>query len=468
MKTTDYTEGAANRSKRPLEGNVFIVEDRGSLRRLMSKALTLEGYGVATAADVGEAVRRLEEEAFDLVLTDLKLPDGSGLEVLRASREHQPEVPVVVLTAFGTIATAVEAMRLGAVDFLEKPLEIDELVALARSLVGDTPPEPVVFEVPGAPPIVGRHPKMAAALHLLRKVAPTESTVLVSGESGTGKELFARALHALSPRSGGPLVAVNCAAIPETLMENELFGHEKGAFTGAAKRQPGRFELAAGGTIFLDEIGELRPEVQGKVLRILEERTFERVGGGRPLRADVRVVAATNRELEEMVARGEFRQDLFYRLDVFPISLPPLRQRREDIPDLARHLSDRICERLRLPPRELATEAVRLLAAQDWPGNVRQLANVLERCLILSERTMLEARDLDPHLGGPRQAGPRPAGPRDAEEDDDQAEESRIREALLATGGDKRQAADRLGTSYRTLQRKIRALDLEGFPKYRR
>lgn len=423
----------------------------------MERALAQEGYEVTSAATVGEAGRRLAAGCFDLVLTDLKLPDGSGLEVLQASREHQPDVPVVVLTAFGTVSTAVKAMKLGAVDFLEKPLEIDELCELARSLVGESPPVPAAFTAPGAPPIVGRHPKLAAALHLLRKVAPTESTVLVTGESGTGKELFARALHALSPRSGGPLVAVNCAAIPATLMENELFGHEKGAFTGAAKRQPGRFELAATGTIFLDEIGELKPELQGKVLRVLEERTFERVGGGRPLKADVRVVAATNRKLEEMTASGEFRQDLFYRLDVFPIALPPLRQRRSDIPHLARHLTAQIRERLRLPPRELDAGAVRLLTAQSWPGNVRQLANLLERCLILSEREVLDARDLEPHLGAMESDG--------GSDDDD--ERGRIRQALLATGGDKQRAAVRLKTSYRTLQRKIRALDLEGFPKYR-
>jgi DNA-binding NtrC family response regulator len=438
------------------KGSVFIVEDRDSLRRLMERALAQEGYAVSTAAAAGEAVGRLAEDRFDLVLTDLKLPDGSGLDVLRASREHQADVPVVVLTAFGTVATAVDAMKAGAADFLEKPLEIDELCALVRSFVGDEPAEPASFEVPGAPPIVGRHPKLAAALHLLRKVAPTESTVLLTGESGTGKELFARALHALSPRSDGPLVAVNCAAIPETLMENELFGHEKGAFTGAAKRQPGRFELAAGGTIFLDEIGELKPEVQGKVLRILEERTFERVGGGRPMKADVRVVAATNRRLAEMAARGEFRQDLYYRLDVFPIALPPLRQRRSDVPHLARHLTARIRERLRLPPRELAADAVRLLTAQSWPGNVRQLANLLERCLILGEREVLEARDLEPHLG---------AQPEDDGGGED--ERRRIRQALLETAGDKRRAAELLGTSYRTLQRKIRALDLEGYPAYR-
>jgi DNA-binding NtrC family response regulator len=443
-----------------MRGRVFIVEDRDSLRRLMVRALEQEGYEVTAAATAGAGIRGLAGESFDLVLTDLKLPDGSGLEVLRASRERQTDVPVVVLTAFGTVRTAVEAMKLGAVDFLEKPLEIDELLALVRSLVGDGAEEasggraggrPPAFEPPGAPAIVGRHPRFAAAIRLLRKVAPTDSTVLLTGESGTGKELFARALHALSPRSAGPFVAVNCAAIPESLMENELFGHEKGAFTGAGARRAGRFELAGGGTILLDEIGELRPPVQGKVLRVLEERTFERVGGGRPLVADVRVVAATNRDLQAMAAAGEFRQDLFYRLDVFPIELPPLRRRASDIPHLARHLTAEIGARLGLPGRQLSAGALELLAAQPWPGNVRQLANVLERCLILSERPTLDERDLEPQL-------------LPAEETD---ERQRVRRALAEAGGDKRRAAELLGTSYRTLQRKVREHDLEGFPKYR-
>ncbi len=445
-----------------MKGRIFVVEDRDSLRRLMVHALEQEGYEVAAAANAGDGMGVLAGETFDLVLTDLKLPDGTGLEVLAASREHQAEVPVVVLTAFGTVQTAVEAMKLGAVDFLEKPLEIDELLELVRSLIGDragpsarrsagAPDRRIpAFEPPGAPPIVGRHPRFAAAIRLLRKVAPTASTVLLTGESGTGKELFARALHALSPRAGGPFVAVNCAAIPETLIENELFGHEKGAFTGAGSRQSGRFELAAAGTIFLDEIGELQPEVQGKVLRVLEERTFERVGGGRPLHADVRVVAATNRDLEAMTAAGEFRQDLFYRLDVFPIELPPLRRRASDIPHLARHLTAEICARLELAPRQLSAGALDLLAGQPWPGNVRQLANLLERCLILSERQTLDERDVEPQLQ-PAAGG----------------ERRRIRRALRDAGGDKRRAAELLGTSYRTLQRKIRELDLEGFPKYR-
>jgi DNA-binding NtrC family response regulator len=292
---------------------------------------------------------------------------------------------------------------------------------------------------------------LRAAIRLLQRVGPTESTVLLTGESGTGKELFARALHALSPRRGGPCVALNCAAIPETLIENELFGHEKGAFTGADRRQAGRFEAAAGGTLFLDEIGELPLAVQGKVLRALEERTFERVGGGRTQRADVRLVAATNRDLAGMVDDGGFRTDLFFRLNVFPIELPPLRERASDIPLLARHLLAEIARRHRAEPPRLEEAAAELLAAEPWPGNVRELANVLERAVILAEGPALRAADLRPLLHPLASPGDR----------------ERIRQALVAADGDKREAAESLGISYRALLRKVKEHDLEGVPKYR-
>jgi len=282
-------------------------------------------------------------------------------------------------------------------------------------------------------------------------VAPTESTVLLTGESGTGKELFARALHALSGRRAGPFIAVNCAAIPESLMENELFGHEKGAFTGADRRQPGRFELAEGGTLLLDEIGELSLAVQSKVLRVLEERTFERVGSGRTQRADVRLVAATNRELKAMAEAGSFRADLYFRLEVFPIELPALRERASDIPSIARHLLAGIARRLRREPPRLTAEAAALLAAEPWPGNVRELGNVLERAVILAEGPALGAADLRPLL--------RPlAGA---------TERERVRQALIAADGDKQGAAKALGWSYRTLLKKVREHDLGGVPRYR-
>ncbi|HEX9942764.1 MAG TPA: sigma-54 dependent transcriptional regulator [Thermoanaerobaculia bacterium] len=432
-------------------GRILIVEDRDSLRRMLERALGQEGYEVAAAADGRAGIRLLEERPFDLVLTDLKLPDVSGLEVLAASRTAQPRVPVVVLTGYGTVGTAVEAMKLGAYDFLEKPLEIDDLSRLIERAIGERD-EAAVFRVAGAPPIVGAHPRLRAAIRLLQRVGPTESTVLLTGESGTGKELFARAIHALSPRRGGPCVALNCAAIPESLIENELFGHEKGAFTGADRRQPGRFELAQGGTLFLDEIGELPPGVQGKVLRALEERTFERVGGGRTMRADVRLVAATNRDLAAMVESGEFRSDLFFRLNVFPIELPPLRERASDVPLLAHHLLEEIARRHRVePPPRLEEGAAELLAGEPWPGNVRELANVLERAVILTEGPAIRVSDLRPLL--------RPlAAP---------GERDRLKQALIEAGGDKRRAAEILGMSYRALLRKVREHDLEGVPRYR-
>lgn len=438
-------------------GRILIVEDRDSLRRMLERALTQEGYAVASAADAQEGIRRAGEAAWDLVLTDLKLPDGSGIDVLAASRRAAPRIPVIVLTGYGTVATAVEAMKLGAFDFLEKPVAIDDLYRLIERAIreqrdpGGPGEEPAVFQAPGAPAIVGGHPRLRAALRLLQRVAPTESTVLLTGESGTGKELFARALHALSPRRPGPFVGLNCAAIPDSLIENELFGHEKGAFTGADRRQPGRFELAEKGTLLLDEIGELPLGVQGKVLRVLEERTFERVGGGRTQRADVRLIAATNRDLQAMAETGEFRSDLFFRLNVFPIELPALRERASDIPLLARHLLQEIARRHQTEPPRLAEDAAELLAAEPWPGNVRELANVLERAVILAEEPVLRAAELRPLL--------RPLAPA--------GERDRLRQALIETAGDKRRAAELLRMSYRTLLRKVKEHDLEGVPQYR-
>jgi DNA-binding NtrC family response regulator len=430
--------------------HILVVEDRESLRRMLERALEQEGYRVSTCADGEQATSRLAEESFDLVLTDLKLPGMSGIDVLRASREAQPRLPVVVLTAFGTVGSAVEAMKLGAADFLEKPVEIEDLFQLVESLLGEDE-ESAVFHLPGGPTIVGRHPTVRAALRLLDRVAKTDSTVLLTGESGTGKELFARALHGLSSRSDGPFVGVNCAAIPETLLENELFGHEKGAFTGAHRRQVGRFEAAHGGTLLLDEIGELPLATQSKVLRVLEERTFERVGSSRSIKADVRLVAATNRDLRSMVEAGGFRDDLYYRLEVFPIELPALRDRASDIPLLAQHLVEVIAARQGVEPRILTKETAGLLESHEWPGNVRQLANVLERAMIVGEGPRLEAAELKILLAA----------------ESGRSERQRICDALEQSAGDKHRAADYLGISYRTLLRRIKEHDLAGYPEYR-
>ncbi len=429
--------------------HLLVVEDRDSLRRLLQRALEAEGYEVTAVASGEDAIARLRVKAFDLVVSDLKLPGASGLDVLRAARSCHPAPPVLVMTAYGTVGVAVEAMKLGALDFLEKPLEIEELSARVKAALGGT--EPPFFSVPGGPAILGTHPRLRAALKLLERVAATESTVLLLGESGTGKELFARALHALSPRRSGPFVAVNCAAIPETLIENELFGHERGAFTGADRRQPGRFEQAAHGTLLLDEVGELPQAVQSKVLRVLEERTFERVGGSATQRADVRLVAATNRDLKAMVEEGTFRSDLYFRLDVFPIELPPLRDRASDVATLAPHLLAASAARHRLELPALAPDALELLSAQPWPGNVRELANVLERAVILSAGGRLDAAAIRPLLSA-------------ASNED---ELFRLRQALQTANGDKSEAARLLGMSYRTLQRRVKDWDLEGFPRYR-
>ena len=433
-----------------MRGRILVVEDRENLRRLVETTLAEEGFKVDAAADGAAGIELAAASVYDLVLTDLKLPEASGLDLLRAVKRSQPATPVVVFTAFGSVGTAVEAMKLGAADFLEKPIEIEDLLKLVDTWVrqeGDVPS----FDLSDGTKIVGRHPRVKAALRLLERVAPSETTVLLLGESGTGKELFARGLHLLSPRRQGPFVAVNCAAIPETLIENELFGHEKGAFTGANRREKGRFELASGGTLLLDEIGELPLAVQGKVLRVLEERTFERVGSGVPLEADVRLVAATNRNLEGMVEAGGFRSDLFFRLDVFPIELPALRERASDVPTLARHLLAELAERHHRGVPRLTPAAAELLAQQKWPGNVRQLSNVLERTLILDDNGVVDASDLEHVL--------RPSV--EAEE------EERVRAALKQADGDKHGAARILGVSYRTLQRRVKQFDLEGFPRYR-
>jgi DNA-binding NtrC family response regulator len=431
-------------------GRILVVEDRENLRRLVETTLAESGFQVDAAADGAAASELASASSYDLVLTDLMLPELSGLDLLRAIKRAQPSTPVIVFTAYGSVGTAVEAMKLGAADFIEKPIEMEELLKLVDTWVrqeGEVP----AFVLADGTRIVGRHPKVKAALRLLERVAPSETTVLLLGESGTGKELFARGLHLLSGRRKGPFVPINCAAIPETLIENELFGHEKGAFTGANRREKGRFELASGGTLFLDEIGELPLAVQGKVLRVLEERVFERVGSGVPLEADVRLVAATNRDLEAMVEAGEFRSDLFFRLDVFPIELPALRDRASDVPTLARHLLAELAARHRRTVPRLTPAAADHLTQQKWPGNVRQLSNVLERALILDDNGVVDAGDLDHVL--------RPVT---------EAEEvERVRAALREADGDKHGAARILGVSYRTLQRRVKQFDLEGFPKYR-
>jgi DNA-binding NtrC family response regulator len=381
---------------------VLLVEDKDSLRAMLRHALEAQGHAVLEARDEAEAIHQLRQTRPAVVLTDLKLPSGDGFGVLRAAKELDPELQVIVMTAYGSIQDAVTAMREGAMDFLAKPVDPDHLllmveraIAQRRMLSDYILLKEEMAERRGAPRIIGEDAKLRHVLQQLHRAAATDATVLLEGESGTGKELFARGLHALSPRAEGPFVAINCAAIPETLLETELFGHEKGAFTGAASRKPGRFEMAHRGTLFLDEIGDLPLALQAKILRALEERRFERIGGTALVSVDVRLVAATNKGLRAAVTARRFREDLFFRLSVFPITVPPLRERGGDVPVLARYFVERFCRDLKKKLLTLSPEALEQLQTYRWPGNVRELQNCIERAVILSDGDTILPRHLN-------------------------------------------------------------------------
>ena len=381
---------------------LLIVEDKESLADMLREAVEADGFEADVASSGSEAIRWLAEgRRYVAVLTDLRLPGADGIAVLRQAKESDPDCPVIVMTAFGTIENAVEAMKLGAYDFIQKPVDVDHLSLLLRRCREhrELRHENLLLKEEfqkryRLPAIVGDSPPIVEVSHAIQRVAPTDSTVLLQGESGTGKELFARAIHQLSPRRDRPFVAINCAAIPETLIENELFGHEKGAFTGATSRQLGKFELADLGTIFLDEIGELGFNVQSKILRVLQERRFERVGGAATIDVDVRVICATNQNLEEAVKRGAFREDLFFRVNVFPVTIPPLRVRRQDIDPLTDFFVVRFARELNRPGLRVTDDARAVLREYDWPGNIRELQNCIERAAILCDRNTIEVRDL--------------------------------------------------------------------------
>src|SRR5919201_2095245 len=381
--------------------DILLVEDKESLRRVLRLTRESAGYTVAEAGDARAAAQPLAREPFRLVLTDLRMPHGSGLDVLRASKEASPDAPVVLMTAYGSVDEAVQAMKDGAHDFLQKPVDSNHLLLLVERALEQVRlrTENVLLREEwsrryGFPRIIGESDALKRAVAETQRVATTDTTVLLLGESGTGKELFARAVHHLSPRREKPFVAINCAAIPETLIESELFGHEKGAFTGATERRPGKFELAAGGTVFLDEVGELPPAAQGKLLRAIEEKVVDRVGGRAPVPVDVRVVAATNRDLRSAAEAGEFRRDLYFRLAVFPVEIPPLRERGDAVVLLASHFAAQLGRELRKREAVLTEEAVAALRAHRWPGNVRELENAIERACILADSAALTPDDL--------------------------------------------------------------------------
>ena len=458
---------------------ILVADDEAGLREFIAEALEDDGHTVTRASDGAGAAELLARESFDLLITDLKMPRIDGISLLRRARAEWPEMEVIMLTAYGSVDTAVDAMKLGAFDYLQKPIsnpgELRMLVGRAlerRSLM--TARDRLVREAPALAALSYGDPVMAPIVEALRRVARTNSTVLFAGESGTGKELAARTLHAWSDRADAPFVAVNCAAISESLLESELFGHEKGAFTGATAARRGRIELADGGTFFLDEIGEMKQELQSKLLRVLQERRFERVGGTRTIEVKVSWVAATTRHLEELLATGEFREDLYHRLAVFPITLPPLRDRKRDIIPLAHTLLARIARDIGKHNLTLADTSERAIASAPWPGNVRQLANALERAAILTDGEVIRPEHLGLAVSGSGgyvrsanaaaggsvggAAGGAAGGSAGGKQLStlEEMERSAIEEALAAVNGNRREAAERLGIGVRTLYEKLK------------
>ncbi len=450
--------------------DILLVEDKDSLREMLRRTLLAQGYTVEEAPDAYEAKRRLASNRFLIVLTDLRLPAGSGLEVLRSAKEADPQVVVIVMTAYGTVEEAVQAMKDGAAEFLTKPVDTDHLLLLVSRALDQRRlmTEYVLLKEEhqrrfGLPRVLGEHPALKETMLAIQRAAPTDATVLVLGESGTGKELMARSLHQLSNRAKGPFVALNCAAIPETLLENELFGHEKGAFTGATGRKVGKVEMAHQGTLFLDEIGDMPIGVQAKILRLVQERQFERVGGVQTISVDVRVVAATNRDLRQAVANKEFREDLYFRLSVLPVEIPPLRRRRTDITILADAFLERYAREMGRKNLKFSDASRQALVEHAWPGNVRELQNAIERAVILANGASIEPEDL--RIAGDRRDGPalgdvlNLTGTLDEVQAraQERIEAETIALALAAADGDKDQAAQRLGISASTLGRRLKA-----------
>jgi len=440
---------------------LLVADDDPGLRESLERTLTREGYRVVLASDGRAALERVQAGGVDLIVTDLRMPGLTGLELLRAAKAIMPDVDVILLTAFGTVEEAVKAMKDGAYDFLTKPFRREQLIKLVdkalerRDLIEQNRAlKKQLEDIRAKGQMIGASPSFRRMLTLVEQIADSSATILIQGESGTGKELVARTIHELSARRNGPFVAVNCAALPETLLESELFGYEKGAFTGAAGRKEGRFELANGGTLFLDEVADLSLVTQPKILRVLQEGEFERLGGTRSLQVDVRIVAATNQDLSEMVKEKRFREDLYYRLNVISVRVPPLRERHEDIRVLAQHYLRIYAAKNGRKLEGFSNEALERLESYAWPGNVRELENLIERTVLLARKDRIDAEDLPEEVAGVK----RP--PRDAILELvgtplTEIEQRLLDETLRITGGNKTQAAKLLGIDVRTVARKL-------------
>ena len=446
------------------KSSVLVVDDDLAHRTMLRTLLSSWGYEVSEADDGGSAIEAVRRRPFDLVLMDIRMIHVSGIEALEEIKAFNPAIPVILMTAFASVETAVEALKKGAYDYLTKPLDFDELqVAIGRAMEHSRLREEnrLLKESLGLQfdrgNLIGRSAAMTGLLETVAQVAPSEATVLITGESGTGKEVIAGALHYNSPRREGPFIKINCAAIPETLLESELFGHEKGAFTGADRRKEGKFRQASGGSLFLDEVSEMSVGMQVKLLRVLQEREITRVGGEEVIRVDVRVIAATNRDLLREIDTGRFRQDLFYRLNVVTLHVPPLRERKDDIPPLAEHFLRMFAEKNRKSVKGFSPQAMDRLIRYDWPGNVRELMNTVERGVVMSRSQYIDEGELTPILlDRPVAAGHGQAGGVGGESSLEALEKATILKTLEQTGGNKSEAARRLGITRRTLHQKLK------------
>ncbi len=444
----------------PIKARILLVDDEVAHLKTLERLFKKEGYEVEAASGGQEALDRLREKRFHLVITDLMMPDIDGMDLLKLAQTLQPEAEVILMTAFGTVERAVEGMKQGAYDFVSKPIKRATILKAARQglerqalVVENRELKARLADLEGERTVVGQSPLMREALGRVRQVAPSEATVLITGESGTGKELFARMIGRLSRRAEKPFLAVNCAAIPESIIESELFGYEKGAFTGALQRKMGRFEAADGGTLFLDEIGELSPQVQVKLLRVLQEGAFERLGSNVPTEVDVRIVAATHKDLEAEMKEGTFREDLYYRLNVIDIKIPPLRHRLEDVPLLAEHFLQIYAAKNERAIQEISVEAMEALTNYHWPGNVRELENLIQRAVVLDRDGRIDSDDLPEHLRSGPAEGRHITIPLGTSLEE--IEKRVLHETLKMTQGDKKLAAKLLGIATRTIYRKL-------------
>ncbi len=450
--------------------SILVIDDKNSMREMVSQTLAEEGYSVESASDGREGIEKAKEKTFDLVITDMKMPEMGGLEVVSNIKEINDETAVIVMTAYGTIETAVMAMKQGAYDFLTKPFDTEHMLLLVETALksqrvvaeNEILREELDYRL-GMGEIIGKNEKIIEVLKLIQKVAVSDASVLLQGDSGTGKELFSRAIHNLSPRNKGPFIAINCAAIPHELLENELFGSERGAFSGSVARKIGKFEIADGGTIFLDEIGDMDITLQAKLLRVLQEKTVERLGGTRSTKIDTRVIAASNADLKELIGQKKFREDLYYRLSVFPITIPTLRERLDDIEELAGHFIIRYCREMNKKPKSLSKDALGLMKKYNWPGNVRELENSIERAIILCEGKKIKPEHLAIRLrsnseiqlregAGLKEIGAHAQGG---------AEKAAILRVLEQVRGNKRRCAKILQIDYTTLFDKIKKYKID-------